>query len=73
MSLFFKEICVYGLQKISQTKNELTYKEIKEHPHPWVAKQPIVWTGYYTEIYVADYGEAPAYTVGAVQGHPDSR
>ena len=30
MSLFFKEICVYGLQKISQTKNELTYKEIKD-------------------------------------------
>ena len=30
MSLFFKEICVYGLQKISITKKELTYKEIKD-------------------------------------------
>ena len=29
MSLFFKEICVYGLQKISLTKKELTYREIK--------------------------------------------
>ena len=30
ISLFFKEICVYGLQKISLTKKELTYKEIKD-------------------------------------------
>ena len=30
MSLFFKEICVYGLQKISKTKKELTYREIKD-------------------------------------------
>jgi len=30
MSLFFKEICVYGLQKISLTKKELTYKGIKD-------------------------------------------
>ena len=30
MSLFFKEICVYGLQKISSNKKELTYKEIKD-------------------------------------------
>ena len=30
MSLFFKEICVYGLQKISLKKKELTYKEIKD-------------------------------------------
>ena len=30
MSLFFKEICVYGLQKIALTKKELPYKEIKD-------------------------------------------
>ena len=30
MSLFFKEICVYGLQKISLTKKQLTYKEIRD-------------------------------------------
>ena len=33
----------------------IRYTEIKDKPHPWVAKQPIVWTGYYTEIFVADY------------------
>ena len=37
------------------TNTKITYKEIKENPHPWVLKQPVVWTGYYTEIYVADY------------------
>ena len=30
MSLLLKEICVYGLQKISKTKKELIYREIKD-------------------------------------------
>ena len=30
MSLFFNEINVYGLQKISLKRKELTYKEIKD-------------------------------------------
>ena len=52
MSLFFKEINVYGLQKISLTKKEITYKEIRNlltFEDLEEIKEFLVWYGITTE------------------------